>query len=72
MRSQGVSLAMSGLFTISLILTAVTPSALTHIGWRYYLVFAVLSAAMFVIIFIWWPEVRSDQFHLTHTRHKTP
>lgn len=48
---------MSGIFTISLILTAVTPTALTQIGWRYYIVFAVLSAAAFVIILIWWPEV---------------
>ncbi|EXJ69164.1 uncharacterized protein A1O5_08099 [Cladophialophora psammophila CBS 110553] len=58
MRSQGVSLAMSGLFAISLILTAVTPTALAHIGWRYYVVFAVLAAAMFVIILVWWPETR--------------
>ncbi|OAG38060.1 hypothetical protein AYO21_07782 [Fonsecaea monophora] len=58
MRSQGVSLGMSGLFMISLILTAVTPTALAHIGWRYYIVFAVLSAVMGIIVAIWWPETR--------------
>lgn len=55
---------MSGLFTISLLLTAVTPTALTQVGWRYYIVFAVLSAVAFVIIFIWWPEVSLCQIGL--------
>ena len=58
-RSKGSALATTGLFTSSLILQTVSPTAFDGIGWKYYMVFMSVSFAGAAAASVWWPEVRS-------------
>jgi hypothetical protein len=56
-RAKGMGISVSGLFFATIIFTSGAPSAFTNIGWQYYLVFVILTAAIAVMIFFWFPEV---------------
>lgn len=58
LRATGLSLSVSGLFISSLTFTQAATSALTAIGWRYYILFAVLSSVMVVIFIFFFPETK--------------
>ena len=59
LRAKGLSLSLSGLFLGSLIFTQAGPSALSAIGWKYYLVFIVLSAIFVVVLIFYFPETKN-------------
>lgn len=58
LRARGLSLSTSGLFLASLTFTQAATSALAAIGWQYYIVFTVLSAAMIVLLYFYYPETK--------------
>ncbi|KAG8355324.1 hypothetical protein FVEN_g6736 [Fusarium venenatum] len=58
LRARGLSLSLSGLFLVSLCFTQAATSALASIGWRYYILFTVMSALMVLVLFFYFPETK--------------
>jgi MFS family permease len=58
LRARGSSICISGLFFATVIFTCAAPEAFTNIGWKYYIIFAVLTAMMAVAIWVYWPETK--------------
>jgi len=58
LRARGSSLSISGLFFATVIFTCAAPTAFATIGWKYYIVFAVLTAMTMVAVWLWWPETK--------------
>lgn len=57
-RARGVAFSLSILFLTALVYLEAAPTAFAHIGWKYYVVFLVLT---FINIFVvWWlfPETK--------------
>ena len=59
LRAKGLSLSLSGLFLGSLAFTQAAPSALSAIGWKYYLFFIFLCAGFVVLLYIYFPETKN-------------
>ncbi|KAH9211650.1 hypothetical protein DL95DRAFT_305683 [Leptodontidium sp. 2 PMI_412] len=59
LRAKGLSLSLSGLFLGSLVYTQAAPSALSAIGWKYYLIFIILSAAFVAVLCLYFPETKN-------------
>lgn len=57
LRAKGLAISCSGLFFATIIFTTAAPTAFAKIGWKYYLVFVILTAVNIVIIYFWFPEV---------------
>jgi MFS family permease len=57
-RAKGLSLSISGLFIATIIFLQSAPTAFESIGWKYYVVFIVITAIMFVVVWLYFPEVR--------------
>ncbi|SCV36687.1 related to sugar transporter [Fusarium fujikuroi] len=58
MRATGISVSLSGLFLASLTFTQAASSAFAQIGWKYYILFTVLSIAMLITLCLWFPETK--------------
>lgn len=58
LRARGLSISLAGLFLASLAFTQGASSAFAAIGWKYYLIFLVLSAIMVGIIYFFFPETK--------------
>lgn len=61
LRAQGVAFSMQGLFLSSVLWTAVAAPALASIKWGFYIVFIGTSVMMFLVVFFFFPEVRSSK-----------
>lgn len=57
LRAKGLAISCSGLFFATIIFTTAAPTAFANIGWKYYLVFVILTAINITIIYFWFPEV---------------
>lgn len=58
LRARGLSLSVSGLFLASLAFTQAASSALATIKWKYYILFAILSSAMGILVLTYFPETK--------------
>jgi hypothetical protein len=56
-RAKGLSVSVSGLFVATIIFLQCAPTAFENIGWKYYLVFIVITAILFVAVWLYFPEV---------------
>jgi hypothetical protein len=57
LRSQGASLGFATFFLVDTLWISLAPTALRAIGWKYYLIFAVLGTLHTVYLFLKLPEV---------------
>ncbi|KAF2496967.1 general substrate transporter [Lophium mytilinum] len=55
-RAKGLSISISGLFIATLIFLQAAPTAFENIGWKYYLVFVIVTAIMFFVVWFVFPE----------------
>ena len=58
LRAKGLSVSLAGLFLASLAFTQGASNAFAAIGWKYYLIFLILSAIMVGIIYFFFPETK--------------
>ncbi|OQV06735.1 hypothetical protein CLAIMM_11266 isoform 1 [Cladophialophora immunda] len=58
LRAKGLSLGVAGINLANVIFLTVAPTAFANIGWRYYLVFIILSGISAIVIFFVWPDTR--------------
>lgn len=58
LRARGISLSLTGPFLASLTFTQAATSALTAIGWKYYLLFAILCCMMVAVLVMFFPETK--------------
>lgn len=56
-RAKGLAISVSGLFIATIIFLQAAPTAFENIGWKYYLVFICITSVLFVVIWLWFPEV---------------
>ncbi|KAH8817019.1 MFS transporter [Xylogone sp. PMI_703] len=57
-RAKGLSVSISGLFIATIVFLQSAPTAFANIGWKYYLVFIVITSILFVAIWLYFPETR--------------
>lgn len=60
-RAKGASLAAAADFLGNFLVVEVTPVGLQNIGWRFYLVWAVLNLVNAVVVFVFYPETGAVQ-----------
>ncbi|KAK7905434.1 hypothetical protein LTR67_000156 [Exophiala xenobiotica] len=58
LRARGIGISCAGLFMAVIVFTSAAPTAFTNIGWKYYLVFTILTAINVVIIWFFFPETK--------------
>ncbi|KAK9452428.1 hypothetical protein V1511DRAFT_247917 [Dipodascopsis uninucleata] len=58
LRARGSSIAISGLFFATIIFTDAAPTAFAKIGWKYYIVFIVLTVINIGLVMKFWPETK--------------
>ncbi|RGP78260.1 hypothetical protein FLONG3_3575 [Fusarium longipes] len=58
MRATGISVSLSGLFLASLTFTQAASNAFAQIGWKYYIVFTILSSIILITLCLWFPETK--------------
>ncbi|KAK5322079.1 hypothetical protein LTR93_006317 [Exophiala xenobiotica] len=58
LRARGSSVSISGLFFATVIFTCAAPQAFGDIGWKYYIIFAVLTVMMIIIMWFYFPETK--------------
>jgi predicted MFS family arabinose efflux permease len=56
-RAKGLSVSISGLFIATIVFLQSAPTAFANIGWKYYLVFICITATLFVVVWLYFPEV---------------
>lgn len=61
-RAKGLSISISGLFVSTVIFTTAAPTAFANIGWKYYILFIVLTSLIIVYVAIHFPEVCYQSF----------
>lgn len=61
-RAKGLSVSVSGLFFATIIFTTAAPTAFADIGWKYYLIFVVLTSIITVYAYFTFPEVCAFAF----------
>jgi MFS family permease len=66
LRAKGLAVSVSGLFVATIIFLQAAPTAFAAIGWKYYLVFLIISALVAVIVYFFYPEVRHKTFTLSY------
>lgn len=59
-RSQSAALSTSATWLFTFIVAEITPPAISNIGYKTYIVFAVLNVAFIPIIYFFYPEVKSN------------
>ena len=57
-RAKGLAISISGLFVATIIFLLAAPTAFDKIGWKYYLVFIVLTSINTCVMGLYFPEVR--------------
>ncbi|KIX94624.1 uncharacterized protein Z520_09670 [Fonsecaea multimorphosa CBS 102226] len=58
LRARGIGISCAGLFMAVIVFTSAAPTAFNNIGWKYYLVFCILTAMNVVIIWFFFPETK--------------
>jgi MFS family permease len=58
LRAKGIAVSVTGLFSATIVFLQAAPTAFAAIGWKYYLVFIVISSIMVIVILWYFPEVR--------------
>lgn len=58
LRAYGVGLAASTQWLFNFVVTKFTPSAVSHIGWRTFLMFGIFCLAMTIFTFFFIPETK--------------
>ncbi|KAK5047302.1 hypothetical protein LTR84_006824 [Exophiala bonariae] len=58
LRAKGLAISCSGLFFATIIFTTAAPTAFAKIGWKYYLVFVILTTITIAVVYFWFPETR--------------
>jgi len=56
-RAKGLSVSISGLFMSTIIFLQCAPAAFDEIGWKYYLVFIIITTILFFVVWFYFPEV---------------
>ena len=56
-RARGLGISVSGLFIATIIFLQCAPTAFANIGWKYYIVFVVITALSTLIVWFYFPEV---------------
>ncbi|KKA17049.1 hypothetical protein T310_9327 [Rasamsonia emersonii CBS 393.64] len=57
-RAKGLSVSISGLFIATILFLQAAPTAFDNVGWKYYLVFICVTSAIFVVMWLFFPETR--------------
>jgi hypothetical protein len=57
-RARGLGISATGMFVSTIIFLQCAPTAFTNIGWKYYLLFIAMCTVFFVVMWIYFPEVR--------------
>ncbi|KAL6240681.1 hypothetical protein RBB50_012391 [Rhinocladiella similis] len=57
-RAKGLAVSISGLFVATIIFLQAAPTAFAAVGWRYYIVFIVVTTVIGIAIFLWFPETK--------------
>ena len=56
MRTKGASLAMATNWIMNYMVAEVTPSGIANLGWRFWIIWAVICASFIPITFFFYPE----------------
>ncbi|GAA5997488.1 sugar porter family MFS transporter [Rhodotorula paludigena] len=56
-RTRAATLGIAMQYLLNFVVVMVTPTAIKNIGWRYYLAFSIINAAMIPLIWYFCPEV---------------
>ena len=70
-RAKGLAVSISGLFFATIIFLQCAPLAFGAIGWKYYLVFIVITTIIFFIMWFYFPEVCKKKFPISHRISKS-
>jgi MFS family permease len=57
-RAKGLAVSISGLFIATIIFLQAAPTAFANIGWKYYIVFIVVTTLITLTVFFWFPETK--------------
>ncbi|GAM82975.1 hypothetical protein ANO11243_009610 [Dothideomycetidae sp. 11243] len=58
LRQKGSSISTASNWIMNYMIVQITPPAITNIGWRTYIIFAVLNATWVPIIYVFFPETK--------------
>jgi hypothetical protein len=58
LRQRGSSISTASNWIINYMIVQITPPAIKNIGWRTYIIFAVLNAVFVPIIYVFFPETK--------------
>ncbi|OQV02334.1 hypothetical protein CLAIMM_07550 [Cladophialophora immunda] len=58
MRTRGVGFSVSGLFLMTTVYTTAAGPAFNHIGWKFYLVFIIVTSLMLPFVILYFPETK--------------
>lgn len=58
LRQKGSSISTASNWIINYMIVQITPPAINNIGWRTYIIFAVLNAVFVPIIYFFFPETK--------------
>ncbi|KAI1610532.1 MFS transporter [Exophiala viscosa] len=57
-RAKGLAISVSGLFCATIIFLQAAPTAFAAIGWKYYIVFIVITTLIGIVVFFYFPETK--------------
>ncbi|OAL36712.1 hypothetical protein AYO20_04044 [Fonsecaea nubica] len=57
-RAKGLAVSISGLFIATIIFLQAAPTAFANIGWKYYIVFIVVTSLITLTVLFWFPETK--------------
>lgn len=72
MRAKGSSLAMATNWIMNYMVAQVTPSGIANLGWRFWMIWAILCASFVPITYLFYPETANrtlediDRYFATH------
>ena len=58
LRAKGMTITIGTFVLLSIMWTQVTPIAIANIGWRYFMIFSILSCFGGIVIWIWYPNTQ--------------
>ncbi|KAK3696007.1 hypothetical protein LTR37_018225 [Vermiconidia calcicola] len=58
LRAKGLAISVSGLFSATIAFLMAAPVAFEQIGWKYYILFIVITTIMVVVILVYFPETK--------------
>lgn len=71
-RTKGASLAMATNWILNYMIAEITPSGVANLGWRFWLIWATITAAFVPIVYFFYPETANrsledvDRFFQSH------